>query len=153
MLHILENILNMKTLAIYDPADDEGKIKVFNKDETVGVLEKQDMLIKEFQRWVWLDENRKILLKEAYCERYGNTRRRIFDGSFLTFPGMNPSVTLFKHQKDAVARILMSKNTLLAHEVGSGKTYVMIAAGMELRRLGKSRKNLYVILLCVDALQ
>ena len=145
MLHILENILNMKTLAIYDPADDEGKIKIFNKDETVSVLEKQDMLIKEFQRWIWLDEERKIMLKEAYCERYGNTRRRVFDGSFLTFPGMDPSVTLFKHQKDAVARILMSKNTLLAHEVGSGKTYVMIAAGMELRRLGKSRKNLYVI--------
>ncbi len=145
MLHILENILNMKTLTITDPIGIDGKKRVFNKDETISVLEKQNKLINEFQKWVWLDEDRKTALKEAYCSRYGNTRRRVFDGSFLTFPGLNPDVTIFEHQKNAVARILMSKNTLLAHEVGSGKTYIMIAAGMELRRLGKSRKNLYVI--------
>ena len=144
MLHILENILNMKTLTITDPIDD-GKKRVFNKDETVSVLEKQDKLINEFQKWVWLNEERKTSVVEAYCNKYGNNRRRTFDGSYLKFPGLNPEVHLFEHQRNAVARILMNKNTLLAHEVGSGKTYIMIAAGMELRRLGKSRKNLYVI--------
>lgn len=145
MLYLLENILNMKTLTIEDAVDDEGKKRVINKEETVQVLEKQDKLINEFKKWVWLDKDRSRRLRDAYCSRYGNVRKRVFDGSFLQFPDMNPNVHLFDYQKNAVARILFTKNTLLAHEVGSGKTYEMVAAGMELRRLGKSKKNLYVI--------
>ena len=145
MLYLMENILNMKTLCISDAKDDYGKIRVINKDETVKILDKQDQMIQEFKDWVWKDEYRKKRLQEAYCSKYGNIRRRVFDGSFLEFPNMSPNVQLFPYQKNSVARILFTPNTLLAHDVGSGKTYVMIAAGMELRRLGKSKKNMYVV--------
>lgn len=145
MLRLLENILNMKTLAIHDVIDPHKKTRVINQAETVKVLEKQDQMIKEFQDWVWKDPDRKQRLQSAYCRKYGNIKRRVFDGSFLDFPDMNPEIRLHPHQKNSVARIIMSPNTLLAHDVGAGKTYTMIAAGMELRRLGKSKKNLYVI--------
>lgn len=145
MLYLLENILNMKTLAITDAKDKDGKVRIINNGETVKLLEKQEKMIKEFQDWVWKDENRKTRLQNAYCRKYGNIRKRNYDGSFLQFPGMSDEVSLYPYQKDSVARILMSPNTLLAHDVGSGKTYVMIAAGMELRRLGKSKKNMYVV--------
>ena len=145
MLRLLENILNMKTLAVYDTIDPNSKIRVLNQSETVKVLEKQDKMIAEFQDWVWKDPVRKKRLQGAYCRKYGNIRRRVFDGSFLDFPDMNPQIQLHPHQKNSVARILFTPNTLLAHDVGAGKTFTMIAAGMELRRLGKSKKNLYVI--------
>lgn len=145
MLYLLENILNMKTLSVTDARDDIGKVRVINNVETVKLLEKQDKMIQEFKDWVWKDENRKNRLKGAYGRKYGNIRRRKFDGSFLEFPDMSKSIELYPYQKDAVARILFSPNTLLAHDVGAGKTYVMIAAGMELRRLEKSKKNLYVV--------
>lgn len=145
MLYLLENILNMRTLAIEDPIDVEGKKKVINKEETIQVLERQERLINEFQKWVWLESGRAQKLKVAYNSKYGNIRKRKYDGAFLKFPNMNQNIQLYDYQKDAVARILFSKNTLLAHEVGSGKTYEMIAAGMELRRLGKSKKNLYIV--------
>ena len=148
MLCILENTLNMKTLSVYDMKDSATsgkKIKVLNQEETVKLLEKQKQMISAFQDWVWQDEQRRKRLQSAYSRKYGNVRKRFYDGSFLELPGLSDSVRLYDYQKNAVARILFSPNTLLAHEVGSGKTYVMIAAGMELRRLGKSAKNLYVI--------
>ncbi len=145
MLYLLENILNMKTLAIYDYPDPQKKTRLLNSNETVKILEKQDAMIAEFKKWVWQDEERKERLQGAYCRRYGNIRKRNFDGSFFEFPGMNPDIELRPHQKNSVARIIFSDNTLLAHDVGAGKTYTMIAAGMELRRLGKSQKNMYVI--------
>ncbi len=145
MLYLLENILNMKTIAIYDNPDPSKNNRIINQNETVKILEKQDKMISEFKKWVWEDEKRKARLQGAYCRRYGNIKKRIYDGSFLDLPDMNPEIKLRKHQKDSVARIIFSPNTLLAHDVGAGKTYTMIAAGMELRRLGKSKKNLYVI--------
>ena len=145
MLYLLENILNMKTISIKDAKDEDGKVKVINQSETLKILEKQDKMIEEFKCWVWSHEGRKKRLQAAYCRRYGNIKKRIFDGSFLEFPEMNKEIDLYPYQKNSVARILFSPNTLLAHDVGCGKTYVMIAAGMELRRLGKSKKNLYVV--------
>lgn len=145
MLYLLENVLNMKTIAIYDTLDPIAKTRILNQQQTVKILEKQEQMIAEFKKWVWSDEKRKTRLQNAYCRRYGNIKKRVFDGNFLDFPDMNPDIQLRKHQKDAVARIVLSPNTLLAHDVGAGKTYTMIAAGMELRRLGKSQKNLYVI--------
>ena len=145
MLYLLEHILNMKTITIKDAIDDDGKIRVINQAETVKVLEKQDQMIREFQSWVWQKPERRKRLQAAYCRKYGNIRKRVFNGEFLLFPDMNKEVELYPYQKNSVARIIFSPNTLLAHDVGCGKTYVMIAAGMELRRLGKSKKNLYVV--------
>ena len=145
MLYLLENTLNQKTLSISDAKDAEGKIRVINREETAKLLEKQQQMIAEFRNWVWKDEARKNRLRRSYCRKYGNIRQRHFDGSFLIFPDMSDDVELYPFQKDSVARIILSPNTLLAHDVGSGKTYTMIAAGMELRRLGKSKKNLYVV--------
>lgn len=148
-LHILEKTLNMKTVAVTDevscPTNASGKKRVLNQSETVLALEKQKKLVEAFQSWVWQDEQRKERLETIFENSFSCVRRRIFDGSFLTFPTMSPDVSLYPYQKNAVARILFSPNTLLAHDVGSGKTYVMIAAGMELRRMGLSKKNLYVV--------
>lgn len=148
MLYVLENTLNMKTLSVSDskdPGDPTCKLRVINQDETVKLLEKQKYMVEVFQKWVWVDEDRRKRLQAAYCRKYGNIKKRTYDGSFLEFPGLSDEVKLYDYQKNAVARILFSPNTLLAHDVGSGKTYIMIAAGMELRRLGKSKKNLYVV--------
>ena len=145
MLYLLERTLNMKTISITDALDDDGKIRVINQSETVKALEKQEQMIAEFQSWVWQDEARSKRLQSAYCRKYGNIKKRTFNGEFLMFPEMNEEIELYPYQKNSVARILFSPNTLLAHDVGCGKTYVMIAAGMELRRLGKSKKNMYVV--------
>lgn len=149
VLYILERTLNMKTVAVTDEVichtNTSGVKRVINKSETVLALEKQQKMIKAFQRWVWNDDKRKERLEIIFENNFSCVRRRIFDGSFLDFPKMSPSVNLYPHQKNAVARILFSTNTLLAHDVGSGKTYIMIAAGMELKRMGLSRKNLYVV--------
>ena len=148
-LYIIERTLNMKSVVVTDevpcPTNKSGKKRVINKNETVLALEKQQKLIKEFQNWIWKDEKRKERLQRIFDEQFGCVRRRIFDGSFLEFPGMSSEIQLYPYQKNAVARILFSPNTLLAHDVGSGKTYVMIAAGMELKRMGISKKNLYVV--------
>ena len=148
-LDILEKTLNMKTIAVYDEVRSfltrSGKKRVINQTETVLALEKQQKLISTFQKWVWKDERRKELLESIFESKYSCVRRRIFDGSFLKFPGMSDKIQLYPYQKNAVARILFSPNTLLAHDVGSGKTYVMITAGMELKRMGLSKKNLYVV--------
>lgn len=148
-LHILERTLNMKSVEVADSVpcstNASGKKRVINKDETVLALEKQQKMIAEFQKWVWTDPKRKERLETIYENNFSCVRRRVFDGSFLSFPTMSPETELYPYQKNAVARILFSSNTLLAHEVGSGKTFVMIAAGMELRRMGLSKKNLYVV--------
>lgn len=148
-LHILEKTLNMKSVVVTDevscPVNASGKKRVVNKTETVAALDKQQALIKAFRDWVWTDEKRKERLETIYDNKFGCVRRRNFDGSFLTLPGLSPAVQLYPYQKDAVARIIFSPNTLLAHDVGAGKTYVMVAAGQELRRMGLSKKNLYVV--------
>ena len=148
-LHILEKTLNMKTVAIYDEVpcrtNTSGVKKVLNQKDTVAALEKQKQLISLFQKWVWKDKTREERLKNLFENQYSCVRRRNYDGSFLEFQDMSPNVQLYPYQKDAVARILFSPNTLLAHDVGSGKTYVMIAAGMKMRKMGLSKKNLYVV--------
>lgn len=150
-LYILERTLNMKTVCVTDEVSvtrlvgKSGSRRVINQAETVAALEKQKKLISEFQKWVWKDPERKAKLEMIFENNFGCVRKRHFDGSFLTFPTMSPAIQLYPYQKDAVARILFSPNTLLAHDVGSGKTFVMIAAGMELRRMGLSKKNLYVV--------
>ncbi|MBQ8316728.1 MAG: DEAD/DEAH box helicase family protein [Lachnospiraceae bacterium] len=148
-MNILERTLNMKSVVVTDekPCKDtkSGYTRVINHDETALALEKQKLLVTTFQQWIWRDKRRKARLEAIYEERYSCVKRRKFDGSFLKFPGLSDQVELFPYQKDATARILFSPNTLLAHDVGSGKTFIMIAAGMELKRMGLSKKNLYVV--------
>ena len=148
-LHILEKTLNMKTVSVTEevscPANASGKKRIINKAETVAAIEKQQKLIKAFQKWVWTDDARKERLEIIFENNFSCVRRRIFDGSFLDFPTMSDSVKLYPYQKNAVARIIFTPNTLLAHDVGAGKTYVMIAAGQEMKRMGLSTKNMYVV--------
>lgn len=148
-IYIIEKTLNMKSVAVMDkvycPQNKSGEKRVINKSETLLAIEKQNKIIKEFQDWVWRDKKRKERLEIIFENQYSCVRKRNFDGSFLNFPNMSPTVNLYPYQKNAVARILFSPNTLLAHDVGAGKTYVMIAAGMELRRMRLSKKNLYVV--------
>ena len=148
-LHILERTLNMKSVAVTDEVvcntNSSGKKRVINQSETILAIEKQNKMIKAFQKWVWEDERRKERLEMIFENNFSCVRRRIFDGSFLRFPDMSPEINLYPYQKDAVARILFTPNTLLAHDVGAGKTYVMIAAAMEMRRMGLSEKNMFVV--------
>lgn len=148
-LHILERTLNMKSVAVTDEVvcntNSSGKKRVINQSETILAIEKQNKMIKAFQKWVWEDERRKERLEVIFENNFSCVRRRIFDGSFLRFPDMSPAINLYPYQKDAVARILFTPNTLLAHDVGAGKTYVMIAAAMEMRRMGLSEKNMFVV--------
>lgn len=148
-LHIIERTLNMRDVAIFDevedPKDPSKTRKVLNEAETILAIEKQKIIIDKFQKWVWIDEQRKERLQAIYEDKFAYYRTRKFDGSFLEFPGMSKDVELFQYQKNSVARIIFTPNTLLAHDVGSGKTYVMVAAGMELKRIGLSKKNLYVV--------
>ena len=149
MLAIIESTLNMRTISITKTvssrATKSGKATVIDEDETFLALEKQKEIVKEFEKWIWRDEERKKRLKDIYDNRYGSIRTRHFDGSFLRFPGLNPEIELYPYQKNAVARIIFTPNTLLAHDVGSGKTFEMIAAAMEMRRMGISRKNMFVV--------
>ncbi len=148
-MHIIEKTLNQKTIAVYDeapsPTKPKSKIKVLNQEETLLAIKKQEAILDEFKKWIWLDDKRKDELLERYDEKYACNKVRHFDGSFLTFPNLNPSISLYPYQRNAIARILFTPNTLLAHDVGSGKTYIMIAGGMELRRTGISKKNMYVV--------
>lgn len=147
-LSLLENTLNMKTIQVYDkienPVTDKTD-RIANRSETLKLLERQERLVSEFRTWVWEDAERADELVRMYTEQYGIRLNKVFESAPLTLPGKNPAVTLYSHQNRAVRRILNTRNTLLAHEVGSGKTYSMIASGMELRRQGKSRKNMYVV--------
>ena len=148
-LDIIERTLNMKAVSITkevrDPKSKTGKKRVLDKEETLIALEKQKLIVKEFHDWVWTDPDRKKKLEEIFENKFSCVRRRLFNGAFLNFPNMSPKVELLPYQKDAVARIIFTPNTLLAHDVGAGKTYVMIAAGQELKRMGLSTKNLYVV--------
>ena len=148
-LYILERTLNMKSVAVTDKipctTTRSGEKRILNKAETALAIEKQKLMIEKFQKWIWLDPRRKERLEEIFESKFSCVRTRRFDGSFLTFPTMDPSVQLFDYQRNAIARILFSKNTLLAHDVGSGKTYVMVAAAMELLRMGLTKKNLFVV--------
>lgn len=148
-LEIIERCLNMKTVAVYDTVKTtttkSGTKKVLNKIDTLAAQDKQKKLMDEFQKFIKSNNEIREELEEIFWRQFGTVRRRSFDGSFLTFPGMTPDFNLYQYQKNAVARIIFSKNTLLAHDVGAGKTYVMIAAGMELKRMGLSKKNLYVV--------
>ncbi|MCD8207976.1 MAG: DEAD/DEAH box helicase family protein, partial [Bacteroidales bacterium] len=140
-LYLLEKALNMQTPIVHDTTF-PSKV---DQMETLAAIEKQQELIRQFQDWVWTDSERTDRLIKIYEERFSCVRTRRYDGSWLRFPTMSPQVSLYPYQKDAVARILFSPNTLLAHEVGAGKTYVMVAAGMEMLRVGMSEKNLYVV--------
>ena len=148
-LHILEKTLNMKTVSITEEisctANASGKKRVINRAETVAAMEKQQKLISAFQEWVWTDKARKKRLEIIFENNFSCVRRRMFDGSFLSFPTMDKSVNLYPYQKDAVARIIFTPNTLLAHNVGAGTTYVMIAAGQDMKRMGLYSKNMYVV--------
>ncbi len=148
-LHIIEKTLNQSNIAVYDekldPKNTKKKIRVLNQNKTLRLLEKQDAIIKAFRSWVWKDEARRLELERIYDMRYSSTKVRHFDGSFLKFPNMSPNISLYPYQRNAVARILLTPNTLLAHDVGSGKTYIMIASGMELKRMKISKKNVYVV--------
>lgn len=148
-LQIIEKTLNMSSVKVMDtvscPTNVSGKRKVVNEPETVMALEKQKLIIKKFQKWIWSNPSREGRLTDIFNEKYCYTKQRHFNGDFLTFPEMSKNITLYPYQKNAVARIILSPNTLLAHEVGSGKTYIMIAAGMEMKRMGISDKNLYVV--------
>ena len=145
-MHLLEKALNSEIPTSYDSVKVGDKTKsVFNKEETILAREKQNEIIEEFRKWVWNDPVRKQYLLDLYNDKYCSVVTRKYDGSFLQFPGLNPDIELFDYQKNAVARILFSPNTLLAHDVGAGKTFIMIASGMEKRRMGLSKKNLYVV--------
>lgn len=148
-LYIIEKTLNMRPVYVTDEVmsltSKSGKKRVTNKQETMLATEKQQAIIKEFQNWIWQDEKRKKRLEKIYDDTYASSVIRHYDGSFLSFSGMSEKEKLFDYQKNAVARIMFSPNTLLAHDVGSGKTFVMIAAGMEMRRIGISKKNMYVV--------
>ena len=140
---IIENTLNMRKITIND-YDSEGK-RIYNHKETIAVREKQRTLQNMFKEWIFNEPERRNRLVSFYNDTFNNIRLREYDGSHLTFPGMNPEIELRSHQKNAVARILYGGNTLLAHEVGAGKTFVMCSSGMELKRLGLASKILYVV--------
>ena len=148
-LVILEKMLNHNPVVVKeekrDPNTASGYKKVINQSETLLAQQKQKLILEEFRNWIWKDEKRREELEQIYESRFSSFRARHYDGSFLTFPQMSKSVSLYDYQKNAVARIILSPNTLLAHDVGAGKTYVMIAAGMEMKRMGISKKNLYVV--------
>ena len=144
---ILEETLNLKDVRIYDTIEDaEGKPKrVLNKRETMLAQQKQQVIKDAFANWVWQDPPRRIALVKQYNELFNSTRPREYDGSHIKFVGMNPEITLREHQRNAIAHVLYGGNTLLAHEVGAGKTYEMAASAMEAKRLGLCQKSLFVV--------
>lgn len=144
---LIEDCLNLKSTKIFDyEYDDDGKkIAVLNKKETMIAQQKQDSIKEAFVEWVWKDMERRDRLTKIYNTNFNCIRPREYDGSHLTFPNMNPEIELRKHQKDAIAHILYGHNVLLAHVVGAGKTYEMVAACMELKRLGLSNKSMFVV--------
>ena len=144
---ILEETLNLKDVRIYDTIEDaEGKPKrVLNKRETMLAQQKQQVIKDAFANWVWQDPQRRIALVKQYNELFNSTRPREYDGSHIKFVGMNPEITLREHQRNAIAHVLYGGNTLLAHEVGAGKTFEMAASAMEAKRLGLCQKSLFVV--------
>ena len=144
---ILEETLNLKDVRIYDTIEDaDGKPKrVLNKRETMLAQQKQQVIKDAFANWVWQDPQRRIALVRQYNELFNSTRPREYDGSHIHFVGMNPEISLREHQRNAIAHVLYGGNTLLAHEVGAGKTFEMAASAMEAKRLGLCQKSLFVV--------
>ena len=143
---LLEDALNLRDTKIYDTVQDaDGEHRELNRKETMLAQQKQELIREEFKSWIFKDMHRREDLCQIYNERFNSIRPREYDGSHIQFVGMNPEITLMPHQKNAVAHVLYGNNTLLAHCVGAGKTFQMIAAGMEAKRLGLSQKNLYVV--------
>ena len=143
---LLEDALNLRDTKIYDTVQDaEGEHRELNRKETMLAQQKQELIKEEFKEWIFKDLHRREDLCKIYNERFNSIRPREYDGSHIQFGGMNPEITLMPHQKNAVAHVLYGNNTLLAHCVGAGKTFQMIAAGMESKRLGLSQNNLYVV--------
>ena len=144
---ILEDTLNLKDVRIYDTIEDaEGKPKrVLNKNETTLAQQKQQAIKDAFANWIWQDPQRRISLVRKYNELFNSTRPREYDGNHIHFVGMNPEISLREHQRNAIAHVLYGGNTLLAHEVGAGKTFEMAASAMEAKRLGLCQKSLFVV--------
>mgnify|MGYP000336866078 CR=1 FL=1 len=143
---LLEDALNLRDTKIYDTIHDaNGEHRVLNRKETTLAQQKQELIREEFKEWIFKDMSRRETLCKIYNERFNSIRPREYDGSHIQFVGMNPEIKLMEHQKNAVAHILYGNNTLLAHCVGAGKTFQMIAAGMESKRLGLAQKSLYVV--------
>ena len=143
---LLEDALNLRDTKIYDTVQDaDGEHRELNRKETMLAQQKQELIREEFKSWIFKDMHRREDLCQIYNERFNSIRPREYDGNHIQFVGMNPEITLMPHQKNAVAHVLYGNNTLLAHCVGAGKTFQMIAAGMEAKRLGLSQKNLYVV--------
>ena len=144
---ILEDSLNLRDVRIYDTIEDaDGKERrVLNAKETTLAAQKQQAIREAFRDWIWRDPERRQTLVSQYNEEMNSTRPREYDGSHITFGGMNPAITLREHQKSAIAHVLYGGNTLLAHEVGAGKTFEMVAASMEAKRLGLCQKSLFVV--------
>ena len=150
-IKIIEQTMNAKTVKVYDYVWSGGYSngnyeRVFNKNETLAAQEKQKAIIRAFNEWVSADESRKALIAEYYNDAFVGYTHSPFDGSFLKLPDLNPKIELYKHQRDAIARIVLSRqNVLLAHDVGTGKTYEMIVGVHELKRMGLSHKNLVIV--------
>ena len=144
---ILENTLNLRDVRIYDKIEDADgtERRVLNVKETTLAQQKQQVIKDAFRDWLWKDPKRRETLVAKYNELFNSTRPREYDGSHLTFPGMNPEIELREHQRNAIARILYGGNSLLAHEVGAGKTFTMAAAAMEAKRLGLCRKPMFAV--------
>ena len=144
---ILEETLNLRTVRVFDYIEDEhgNRTPVLNKKETAIAQGKQELIKQAFQDWIWKDQSRRDRLCKLYNEKFNSIRPREYDGSHLNFVGINPAIQLRPHQVNAIAHILYGGNTLLAHVVGAGKTYEMVAAGMESKRLGLCQKSLYVV--------
>ena len=143
---LLEDALNLRDTKIYDTIHDaDGEHRVLNRKETTLAQQKQELIREEFKEWIFKNMSRRETLCKIYNERFNSIRPREYDGSHIQFVGMNPEIKLMEHQKNAVAHILYGNNTLLAHCVGAGKTFQMIAAGMESKRLGLAQKSLYVV--------
>ena len=144
--NILEDTLNLKDVKIYDYIEEDGKLRrVLNGKETAIAQAKQELIKQAFLEWIWKDPERRIRLEKIYNELFNSIKPREYDGSYIKFDGMNPEFTLRKHQVNAIARILYGGNTLLAHEVGAGKTFEMVAGAMESKRLGLCNKSLFVV--------
>ena len=145
-LEIFEHTLNNTPIKVYDKKVVMGKeIFIPNKSRTLAGIERQKGMIVAFRDWIFSDPRRKEALENIYFEKYGCVTARKFDGSFLKLDGINPAVTLYPHQRSAIARIILTSSCLLSHSVGAGKTFVMIAGGMEMRRIGISKRNMYVV--------
>ena len=143
---ILEDTLNLRDSRVYDTIEEDGKEKrVLNQNETTLAQQKQQAIKDAFAGWVWKDPQRRTLLVKRYNELFNSTRPREYDGSHIHFVGMNPEISLWEHQRNAIAHVLYGHNTLLAHEVGAGKTFEMAAAAMESKRLGLCQKSLFVV--------